>query len=379
MATSAPDREETEAATNSAVVLAGQAYTPDDFLTYVGVFASVPTGKVDFAKFREFGNANVSVHGGYVFVEADGVMTRFSVNEDLELVNEERFSWKNFGVGAINASYNVFVSDRRAFAFAPDLGLVLIWDPEGMTLVDTVEFEVPKRPDGMFTYAYDGHVVGENVIWNLVSDNWDAGTIYPAATLAILDVEGEGPLRFVEDERCVPGGPSFVDEDGDYYVHAGAEYGYFVAYGEQAGGRTCLLRVNAGERDFDPSYLLDYEQLTGTHYTYPWIRVTDSQWFAYAWDAAEPLPESAGDYWDNAAFRPILVDLESESYAPYGDLEGGKQVSAIQYRVDDKSYFEFSESGYVEGGTSTVVALTPEGAREQFQLTGFLLALERLR
>lgn len=364
---------------NPAVVLAGQVHTPDDFLTYVGVFPKVPTGDVDFATFREFGNANVSVHGGYVFVEEAGVMTRFSVNEDLELVDEERFSWKNFGVGAINASYNVFVSDRRAFAFAPDLGLVVVWDPEKMSLVDTVEFDLPKRADGMFTYAYDGHVVGDNVIWNLISDNWDAGTIHPAVTLAILDSAAKDPLRFIEDDRCIPGGPSFVGAGGDYYINAGAEYGYFAAYGEQAGGRTCILRVQAGETEFDADYLLDYKELTGSYYTYPWIRVTDTQWFAYAWDPEVELPESSEDYWDNSAFRPILVDLETESYEAYPDLTGGKQISAIQYQVDDNTYFEFSETGYVESGESTVMRLGSGGATEQFHMPGFLLALERLR
>ena len=79
--------------TNSAVLIAGQAYTAEDYLTYVGVFPEVPEGDVDFENFRELGNANVTVHDGRVFVEQDGVMQRFSVDEALQLVAGPRFSW----------------------------------------------------------------------------------------------------------------------------------------------------------------------------------------------------------------------------------------------------------------------------------------------
>lgn len=76
-----------DGATNPAVVVVGQAYTPQDYLTYVRDYPDVPECDVSFAKFREFGNANVSVNEGKIFVEQDGTMQRFSVNADLELVD----------------------------------------------------------------------------------------------------------------------------------------------------------------------------------------------------------------------------------------------------------------------------------------------------
>jgi len=66
-----------------AVMLVGQAFTPEEYLSYVGVFPDVPQGNLDFSGFREFGNANAYTHGGAVFVEEDGEVQRFEVNDDL--------------------------------------------------------------------------------------------------------------------------------------------------------------------------------------------------------------------------------------------------------------------------------------------------------
>src|SRR5262245_52461391 len=68
---------------NPAVLVAAQMFAPDAYLTYVELFPEVPEGDVDLGGFREFGNANAYSFGGRVFVEVDGRVKRFSVNEAL--------------------------------------------------------------------------------------------------------------------------------------------------------------------------------------------------------------------------------------------------------------------------------------------------------
>ena len=43
------------------------------------------------------------------------------------------------------------------------------------------------------------------------------------------------------------------------------------------------------------------------------------------------------------------------------------------------SYFEVSETGAVEGGTTDVVALTPTGTVQKFHMSGSLMTLARIR
>lgn len=363
---------------NPAIMLAGQLYTPENYNTYVGIFPEVPSGDVDFDNFREFGNANAYTSGGYVFVEQDGVMQRFSVNADLQLVDGPRFSWQDFGIASINTSYTVFATAQRAYTFAPELGVVIVWDPETMTQSGTLPLELPERPLGMETFAYDGALVGDKVIWNVFSGNWDSITPYHSVTLAIADANSDAPVRFVEDERCLPGGPARVDGDGKYYVHAGGYYGYFLAYGVPE-GRACMLRFDPVTETFDPSFLVDYQSVTGTYVNEPWFFINGSQSFARVWDPAVAYPENPDEFWDNAALRPMLVDSAAGTAVPYPDLAGAKTIDGTTRVLDGISYYQLSQTGYTENGNTDVVELHPEGVVNKFHLNGFLLGLERVR
>lgn len=370
---------DTDAPTSPAVLVVGQVFTPDNYNTYVGALPDVPEGHVSFKRFREFGNANAYTHGGYVFVEEDGTMKRFSVGDDLELIDGPEFSWQDFGVAAINASYTVFISDERAYTLAPELGVVIVWNPERMEYEGTLPADFPERPADMETWAYDGYVLGDKVIWNIFSGDFEGLSVYPAVTLAIADAHRDAEVRFIEDDRCLPGGPSRVDENGDYLVHGGGYFGFFYAYGGVADAKTCMLRVRAGETEIDPDFSLDYRDLTGSYANDSWTHVTDNQYITRAWDAAAEFPEDSEAYWNNPTLRSVLVDTKAGTLQPYPDLEGVIPVDGTTREVDGVSYYQVSETGYVAGGNTAVVELHPDGIKPRFSLDGFLLGLERIR
>jgi hypothetical protein len=370
-----------QAPVGSAVMLVGQVYGPDSYSTYVGVFAEVPEGDVDMSSFREFGNANAYTSAGYVFVEEDGIMQRFSVDESLRLVDGPRFSWQDFGIAAINTTYTVFVSAQRAYTFAPELGVIIVWNPATMERTGTLPIDLPARPAGMETFAYDGHRVGDHVFWNVFSGNWDSITPYPSVTLVIAGAAADDePVRIVEDSRCLPGGPARVDENGDYYLNAGGYYGYFLAYGDvDPAARTCMLRVRAGQTTFDPDFLVDYQELTGSYVSDPWFHVSGSQYVSRSWDPAMRFPAVPDDFWEGAALRPLLVDTVANTAVPYPSLAGAKAVDGTTREVDGVSYYQLSQTGYIENGNTDVVELHPDGIIPRFHLDGFLLGLERVR
>ena len=367
--------------TNSAILLAGQSVTPDDYLTYVGVLPEVPEGDVDFSKFREFGNANTYVHDGHVFVEQDGVMQRFDVDEDLKLVDGPRFSWADFGISTANASFTVFISATRAYTFAPQLDVIVIWDPSTMERTGSIELEYPERPAGMETWASDGYLLGDKVVWNVFSGSFETNLAYPAITLVVADAHTDAAPTFVEDSRCLPGGPSFVDAKGDYYVHGAGYFGFFYAYGDvPTGTRTCALRVKAGETSFDPDFRLDYEEATGSALNTFWINVSGDQYFTRAWDPSVPVPEIPDDFWSGAGLQPLLVDQSTGTSKPYPDLADATEVDGVTRIVDGVSYYQIADTSYDDvGGQSTIVELHPDGAHKKFHLAGFLQTLARVR
>lgn len=363
---------------NPAIMLVGQLVGPEDFNTYVGIFPEMPTGEVGFESFREFGNANAFANAGYVFVEQDGVMQRFSVDENLQLVDGPRFSWQDFGIASINSSYTVFVSAERAYTFAPELNVVIVWSPEEMIQVGTLPMEMPQRSAGMETFAYDGVKVGDKVIWNVFSGNWDSITPYPSVTLAVADANSDAPVRFIEDDRCLPGGPARVDADGSYKVHAGGYFGYFLTYGAPE-GRTCILSFDPVTETFNPDYLVDYQTLMGSYVSEPLFYVGGDDYIARAWDPAVPFPENPDEFFGNAAFQPLLVNPVTGASTPYPDLAGFQSIDGTTRIVDGISYYQLSQTGYVENGNTDVVELHPDGVVPRFHLNGFMIGLERVR
>jgi hypothetical protein len=184
----------------------------------------------------------------------------------------------------------------------------------------------------------------------------------------------------VQDERCAGANGGQLDARGDYYVRADGYWGRYVAYADPATApQTCILRVRAGETEFDPGYLLPLEELTGSKINFPWFHVSGSQYIAWAWDNGATPPTDPDEYWASTDFRPLLVDIERRTSEPYPDLEGTIIVSSAERELDGVKYYEWSEVGYVDDGLhADIVQLRPDGIVRKFSLPS-LWALGRIR
>ena len=372
--------------TGKAVLVVGLLPGVDSFTLYAAALPDIPEGDVDYSRYREFPaqDGYVYTSGGYVFVW-DGQsreMTRFSVNAAYELVEGPRVS---FAARLPGSSHHVFVSPTRAYSLSSDLDEVLVWDPEAMIITGSIPMQLPERPAGMESFAYysPGVIVGDKVIWEIVSVDSTNNIAYPATTLAIASTANEEPVRFVEDSRCVGGGGARVDAEGNYYVRAGALWGQYPAFGEGSENvRTCMLRVNAGEEAFDPNFLVDFRDLTGSYVNYPWFHVGDHQYLAHAWDPALPPPQTVDDFYALDAtprFRQLLIDVDAQTAEPYPHLAGGRLISSDEFQIDGVSYYQYSQTGYTAGGSTDVVELRPEGIVQRFHVPGSIWAFARIR
>jgi hypothetical protein len=359
---------------------------PEDRNVYVGAVPEVPTGELDYSRFLEFGSVDVYTSGGYVFVwdREPARMTRFSVNEDLSLSEGPTVSFERYG--AAGGGENVFVSATRSYLLSPQLDAIIVWNPESMEITGTIEIALPGPPGGTGgptlsgneTFAHKGQLVGDNVIWQVVTVNWESNVIDHAATLAVASATTDEPVRVIEDSRCAGANGGHVDERGDYYVRADGYWGFFAAYGDSADSvRTCVLKVPAGTVEFDPSYLVDLGELTGTTINYPWFHVEGSQYLAQVWDSAQTIPDDPNQYW-YADMKPLLVDVARGTAAPYSDIDGSIMVASAEYSIDGVSYYELNPQGYVVGGRSDIVELRPEGIVRKFNVPG-LWAFARIR
>jgi hypothetical protein len=373
-------------ASSPALLVAVIVEGTDNRNVYVGAVPEVPTGELDYSRFLEFGSVDVYTSGGYVFVwdREPARMTRFSVNADLSLSEGPTVSFERYG--ASGGGENVFVSATRSYLLSPQLDTIVVWNPESMQITGTIDVALPGPPGGTGgptlsgneTFAHKGQLVGDKVIWQVVTVNWEINSIHHAATLAVASATTDEPVRVIEDSRCAGANGGRVDERGDYYVRADGYWGFFAAYGEAADSvRTCVLKVPAGSVEFDPSYLVDLGQLTGTTINYPWFHVQGSQYLAQVWDAAQPIPDDPGQYW-YADMKPLLVDVERGTAVPYPDIDGSIMVASAEYSIDGVSYYELNPQGFVVGGRSDIVELRPEGIVRKFSVPG-LWAFARIR
>jgi hypothetical protein len=368
-----------ERATTPAVLVAVIVESPEARSIYVGARPDVPTGPLDYSEFLEFGNVDVSTHGGAIFVwERDpAIMTKLIVNDDLTLTPGPRVGFASYGVAG---GQSVYISDTRAYHLSEALDTIVVWNPTSMEITGTIPLPLPERPAN-FTdiFAHSPRLLGDSLIWQINSNDWDTPAVYPASTLAVMSATRDEPWRFIEDTRCAGTDGAYVDDQGDYYVRAGAYWGYFAAFGAGAPNvKTCVLRMRAGSTEFDPDYQVDMRELTGTYINYPWFHVEGSQYLAQSWDSSLALPDDPNEFW-YADLVPQLVDIEARSAVPYPDVEGSIMVQSAEYDVDGVRYYELNPEGYSLGGEpSRIVELTPEGVVDRFTVPG-LWAFARIR
>lgn len=370
-----PAEDPDAGADGPAILVAAFVRNPDGRNVYLGAVSELPSGDLDYSGFLELGDVEAHAHDGRVFVweREPAIMTRYTVGAELSLTEDKQLSFANHG--ANGGARTVYVSETRAYTLSPALDTVVVWNPESMEITGTLAMTPPNRPEGLDTLATDGYVAGDQVIWPLRSTNWDGVDYFAGAAVAIASASSDDPVRIVEDTRCVGVDGGHVDDNGDFYLRAGGYWGSSAAYADE---RTCVLRIKAGESEFDSSYLLDMEELIGTYVSFPWYHVQGTKYLANAWVGETPLPESIDDYWDGAGLEPLLVDVATGESEPYTDLEDTVIVSTGEFKLDGKAYFQRSDTGTAVNGKVDVVELTPSGVIEKFSLPE-LWALARIR
>jgi hypothetical protein len=378
------DQRRDQAGTNPAVLVGVFVQNPEGRNIYVGAVSDLPAGELDYSDFLEFGNVDVYTHGGWVFVwDRDAAtMTRYGVREDLSFFPDgEKLGFSGQTSGAeFYGGAHALISETRAYTLSSELDRVIVWNPSSLEITGTIAMEPPETPEGFSASPMNPIVVGDRVVWQITTTNYDAQRIEHSVMLAVAAANADTPVRYIVDERCAGANGAHIDEDGDLYVRADGYWGFYAAYADPASEvQTCVLRLRRGATEFDPDYLVSMEEVTGSRINWPWFHVEGSSYVAWAWDAQQPPPADPNDYWLSRTFRPLLVDLEQGISEPYPDLDGTLIVSSEERGLDGKPFYEWSETGFIgEENHADVVELTPSGIRRTFSLPS-LWALARIR
>jgi hypothetical protein len=169
--------------------------------------------------------------------------------------------------------------------------------------------------------------------------NYDENTYIHEFLLAIYDVEADEIVDLVEETRCpVPGNLVHMDERGNIYF---SNWVWPVESVILRGAPdTCVLRINAGDTEFDQDWTLRYQDVTDDHHGAMFTYLGNGQALVAAFydertsydDETAPWSYVGSNNW-----RVWSVDLDSQTGRVLEglDFNGGAFTPA---RLDGRSY-----------------------------------------
>ena len=379
--TGTTDAANPDAPADPAYIVAIRVDAIEGRFIYMGAFAQIPTSEPSRDRMAELaGRWQVSAYGGRAFAweQETGQMTSWSIDDDLALQRGATMSLGQLGLDGWR--YHAFVSSTRAYTLGLELGVVAVWNPETMEIVDELRFDPPPDFADMEAYPLSVFIRDGKIIAPLYGDNFEAQRIGKRQVVGVIDTATDA-VSFLYDDRCLPSGLGHMTPEGDLYLDPYQSGTYYDAYAiEPDLPPPCSLRILAGEERIDPAYVLDYSSLLGVHAEGVWP-IAEDLVMTLSRAAGVPLPESPDDYW-SLPQQASVVDLVTRSVQPYAGMPAALQMqSASQHVVDGKSFYQnyrYDADGQIE--VVEVGELTAQGWVKQFDINrGDLWALLRAR
>jgi hypothetical protein len=343
----------------------------DGRFIYMGAFAEVPTSEPSRDRMAELaGSWQLTAYGGRAFAweQETGQMTSWSIDGDLSLRRGATMSLGQLGLAGWR--YHAFVSPTRAYALGLELGVVVVWNPETMEIVDELRFDAPPDFDDMDAYPLSVFVRDGKIVAPLYGDNFEAQRIGKRQVVGVIDTATDA-VSFLYDDRCLPSGLGHMTPEGDLYLDPYQSGTYYDAYAIEPGlPPPCSLRIRAGEERIDPDYVLDYSSLLGVHAEGVWP-ISENLVMALSRVPGVPLPDVQDDYW-SLPQQSSSVDLVTRSVQPYTGMPAALQMqSAGQHVVDGHSFYQnyrYDVDGLID--VVEVGELTRQGWVKQFDING---------
>ena len=250
-----------------AYIIQSTVQTPDGTRTiYFNILSSL-TDEVDIANATEFNsNSRMKVYNGkvYVFDSENVEVIRFSVDENNNLVEEDKFSMVGLGVSGFGSA-NAIVSDQHAVSLVQGIRQLVFWNPSTMEITGTLDY--PDIIPGSFRAGLGEAVDNDGrVFFGFSGFDFATFSNQPGTRLLIVDPISQ-TVETIFNQNIAAGTDGAADGNGDYYHNADAYFGfgrYLVA--ENRDTIQTIQRINRGENTFDPSFNLLASDMTNEGY-----------------------------------------------------------------------------------------------------------------
>lgn len=349
---------------------------------YVAILDSLERRAVDLSTAREFaGWSSIAAFDGALYVggSESPEITRHQLAEDGTLLDGERLSFANLGLGSVSFAYNAFVDATTAHLRLEETSRVL-WDPVALTIRGTGEApEIALQREGLSVSAsnFEGIAVREDALfWPYFWHDADWYEFHQQSQIAVY--EKDGSIRKLLDVPCPALNIATSDEQGNLYFSGMVDTLAVQLLEPESTLERCNVRINAGEDSIAEGWPRDFEELTGGRPTGRFYYLRDGVGVLTVFheeratlDPADSFGSIFGDHWGL-----WLVDVERWTAAPIEEWGFGSS-NVFFSRVEGRTFLhdvapDFSETVIYE--ITSAGSITP-----QITAPGYAIVLVEVR
>ena len=376
-----------EAALGPAYLMLHTVSSPEGRQNYVFVEPSLDVGDLDNKKGREISGASrAAALGGsvYLFDGDELTIERFNVAADRTLNPVGKLSVQSLGFSFFGEA-STFVSPTRAYHIqTPEVGLAVIWDPSTMKIVKTIDVTASKGEEFTDWYVTPGFVRGDHLfsaVFNTKRDG-DRYLTDPRVRFLVFDVKTDELVADISDDRCGPGGDGYnygIDSNGDLYVVGDGTFGVFELFGVPKSKPACVLRIKAGETDFDPDFVQVMEDMMPDRTAGAGFWYIDSLGKFVTMSRAKGMElANETEYLAQTDWRPYFIDPSDWSSTPIEEPRlQSKGFPGSAMVLDGELHFILNPP---EGDFGNILYRYQDGElKERVRATEWLQVVQRIR
>ncbi len=260
------------------------------------------------------GIARLMTSGGNLFIGERTAPTihKYEVGQDLSLTELDTISFAASGAPRIDIG-QVWVNPSKAYFLWGGTLTGVYWNPDTMEIQESFDLTSAQREgfEGLMllqgVFLFEHAVQGNRAFVSTLHSSGSNGLYYPRMAVTVFDTDTDEVLKVIEDDRCYGASTMLKADNGDIYVSSYSYAGAIYKAGTYAYKPTCILRIKAGEDEFDPDFFVSFPDVLEGRECTRWYPVNERYSYAFAIPVenlanAEQPHNTDGEIW--------LVDLQ---------------------------------------------------------------------
>lgn len=240
--------------------------------SYVALLPSLGSDvEIDYSRVLEVGSAS-SIFGPEkesffaVGLDETPTVTKYDIVDGERFVERETIDFSSYGLTYMwrDPGLVPFLSAGKAYVIDNRELQVVVWNPAAMEIDGSFSLADVADPDYPLTrFEADPTFRGDDLLV-LVTHSTEDDVGAPYTSLLTIDTVNDRVKRVVREDRCGGLWESVKDSKGDIYFSSGTwDATENRVFGEAVETAPCIVRVKAGESEFDPDYFVDSASIGG--------------------------------------------------------------------------------------------------------------------